>query len=155
MSEKTLKIIIYISGVVCLYAFLALRFEPLFNAVLKEKVIPEYWENTKYGELYYFNFIKYFREKGLPPHDEKYRFSDKHPSMEEADMFLFGDSFFDFTRMTTFPERLGDTLGMRTYYARFDFPLEYFADSNFNNQEEKILLYESAERYIPIRFTQP
>ena len=154
MSEKALKIIIYISGVVCLYAFLAIRIEPLFNFVLKEKVIPEYWENTKYGELYYFNFIKHFREKGLPPHDEKYRFSEKHPSLEEADIYLFGDSFFDFTRMTTFPERLGDTLGMQTYYARYDRPLEYLAENNFENDQEKILLYESAERYIPTRFTQ-
>lgn len=155
MSEKALKIIIYISGVICLYAFLAIRIEPMFNAVLKEKVIPEYWENTRYGELYYFNFIKHFREKDLPPHDVKYRFSEKHPSLGEADMFLFGDSFLDFSRMKTFPERLGDTLGIRTYYARYDFPLEYFADSSFNNNKEKILIYESAERYIPIRFTDP
>ncbi len=155
MSEKALKIIIYISGVVCLYAFLAIRFEPLFNFVLREKVIPEYWENTKYGELYYFNFIKHFREKGLPPHDEKYRFSDEHPELNEADVYLFGDSFFDFTRMTTFPERLGDTLGLKTYYARFDRPLEYLEEHDFRNDEEKILLYESAERYIPTRFTQP
>jgi hypothetical protein len=120
---------------------------------LREKVIPEYWENTKYGELYYFNFIKHFREKGLPPHDVKYRHSEKHPSLEEADIYLFGDSFFDFTRMTTFPERLGDTLNQRTYYARFDRPLMYLEENNFQNDEEKILLYESAERYIPTRFT--
>jgi len=155
MSEKALKIIIYISGVVCLYAFLAIRFEPLFNAILKEKVIPEYWENTEYGELYYFNFIKHFREKGLPEHDVKYRFTDKHPSLEEANIYLFGDSFFDFTRMKTFPERLGDTLGMRSYYARFDYPLQYLGEKGFKNDEEKILIYESAERYIPTRFTNP
>ncbi len=155
MSEKALKIIIYVAGVVCLYAFLAIRFEPLFNAILKEKIIPGYWENTKYGELYYFNFIKHFREKGLPPHDEKYRFSEKHPSLDEADVYLFGDSFFDFTRMKTFPETLGDTLDLRTYYARFDRPLEYLAGYNFDNDQEKYMIYESAERYIPIRFTDP
>ena len=62
---KLLKALIYIAGVVCLYAYLAIRIHPLFNAILKEKVIPEYWENTKYGELYYFNFIRNFREKKL------------------------------------------------------------------------------------------
>lgn len=154
MSEKALKIIIYIAGVVCLYAFLAIRIEPMFNLILKEKVIPEYWENTKYGELYYFNFIRHFREKDLPPYHVKYRFTKKHPSLENADVYLFGDSFFDFSRMETFPERLGDTLGIRTYYARFDYPLKYFADSNFNNNSEKFLIYESAERYIPDRFTE-
>ena len=155
MSEKALKTLIYIAGIVCLYGFLAIRFEPLFNTILKEKVIPEYWENTRYGELYYFNFIKHFREKDLPPHGPKYRFTEKHPSLEKADIYLFGDSFFDFTRLKTFPEKLGDTLGQRTYYARFDRPLEYLAEKRFENSQEKIILYESAERYIPTRFTEP
>lgn len=154
MSEKTLKIIIYTAGIVCLYAFIAIRVPPMFNAVLKEKIIPEYWENTKYGELYYFNFIRHFREKDLPPHGVKYRFTEKHPSLEEADMYLFGDSFFDFTRMKTFPERLGDTLNQRTFYARMDRPLQYLAENDFSNSQEKVLLYESAERYVPTRFTE-
>ncbi len=153
MNEKALKIIIYAAGVICLYAFIAIRVPPLFNAVLKEKIIPEYWENTKYGELYYFNFIHHFREKDLPPYREKYRFTEKHPSVEEADIYLFGDSFFDFSRMKTFPEILGDTLNKRAFYARMDRPLEYFAEQNFENTREKILIFESAERYIPTRFT--
>ncbi|MCK5462663.1 MAG: hypothetical protein KAI95_06590, partial [Bacteroidales bacterium] len=75
--------------------------------------------------------------------------------MDETDIYLFGDSFFDFTRMKTFPERLGDRLDQRTFYARFEWPLQYLAGVQFENDEEKILLYESAERYIPIRFTEP
>ena len=155
MNEKVLRTIIYVAGFVCLYAFIAVRVPPMFNLVLKEKIIPEYWENTKYGELYYFSFIRDFREKNLPAHSPKYRFSEKHPKLNEADILLFGDSFLDFTRMTTFPERLGDTLGERAFYARMDSPLQYLAEHGYQNNGEKILLYESAERYIPIRFSAP
>ena len=155
MSEKALRWIINIAGIVCLYAFLAIRFQSLFNFVVQEKIIPEYWENTKYGELYYFNFIKNFREKNLPKCHEKYRHSGRMPKLEDADLITFGDSFFDFTRMKTFPEKLGDSLKCGVYYARFDRPFLHFGEQNFTNKKEKILLYESAERYIPVRFTSP
>ena len=81
---------------VCLYAFIAIRVQPLFNAILKEKVIPKPWENTKYGELYYFNLIREFRKKGLPHYQKKYRFTKKSPLLENADLLLFGDSYFNF-----------------------------------------------------------
>ncbi|PID91751.1 MAG: hypothetical protein CSA96_06640 [Bacteroidetes bacterium] len=155
MSERLLKILVYVAGVICLYAFIAVRVPSMFNAVLKEKIIPEYWENTKYGELYYFNYIKHFREENLPGYSVKYRFTDRHPSLQEADVLLFGDSFFDFTRMTTFPERLSDSLNKRVFYARMDRPLTLLAENEYRNEEEKILLFESAERYIPTRFTTP
>lgn len=155
MNEKLLKILIYLAGFVCLYAFVAIRVPPMFNAVLQEKIVPEYWENVKYGELYYFSFVKHFREEGLPDSDVKYRYTDKHPSLDQADIYLFGDSFFDFTRLTTFPERLGDTTNQRTFYARMDRPLQYLQEHQYTNSEEKILIFESAERYIPERFIMP
>lgn len=154
MSEKALRWIINIAGIVCLYAFLAIRILPLFNMVLLEKYIPEYWENTKYGELYYFNFIKQFREQDLPEYSEKYRFTDKHPSMEEADILTFGDSFFDFSRMTTFPEKLGDSLNKKVFYARFDQPLAYLEANNYSDQKKKYIIYETAERFLHDRFSQ-
>lgn len=156
MSERLLKTLIYIAGGICLYAFVALRVPTLYNAVLLEKVVPDYWENVKYGENYYYNnFIKHFREEGLPPSGEKYRFSKEHPSLNEADILLFGDSFMDFTRMTTFPERLNDSLGVRTFYARDDQPLQHLAEEGYNNDSRRIMIYESAERYIYFRFTEP
>jgi len=154
MSEKVLKILIYTAGALCLYAFVAVRHPALFNAVLLEKIVPEYWENTKYGELYYFNFIRHFREENLPPSTEKYRFTEKHPDLAEADMLLFGDSFFDFTRLKTFPEQLGDTLDQRTFYARIDRPLQFLAEHGYKSDREKTIIFESAERYIPTRFTR-
>ena len=66
-----------------------------------------------------------------------------------------GTVFFDFTRPESFPERLKDALGMRVFYAREDRPLEHFDRSGFSNGKEKILIYESTERYIPHRFTEP
>ena len=152
MSEKTLKWIIYSAGVVCLYLMLAIRIMPLFNAILKEKVIPDYWENTKWGELYYFNFIKDFQEKNLPASDVKYRFTDKHPSLQDADILTFGDSFFDFTRMTTFPEQLSDSLGKKVFYARNPRPLEFLDHQNYTNTTPKYLIYETAERFFHERF---
>ena len=115
MSEKALKWIVGIAGAVCIYAFLAVRCEPLFNFVLLEKTLPEYWENTKYGELYYFNYIKHFRERGpakVYTEIPAYRQASK---IQDADILTFGDSFFDFSRMVTFPERLSDTLHRKVY----------------------------------------
>jgi len=158
MSEKALKWIVGIAGAVCIYAFLAVRCEPLFNFVLLEKTLPEYWENTQYGELYYFNFIRHFREEGLPKYIEKYRHTAKHPKIQDADILTFGDSFFDFSRMVTFPERLGDTLHKKVYYERFfddHRPLVYLDKYHYSDTTPKILLYESTERYIMLRFNRP
>ena len=155
MKPKYLKLIIYISGFVCAYIFVAIRIHPMFNTILKEKVLPDYWENTQWGELYYFNYIKYFKEKDLPHCADKYRFTPKHPKLDEADVLTFGDSYFDFTRMTTFPEQLGDSLNRKVYYARMDRPLRYLEENKYKKDERKILIYESAERYIPTRFTVP
>lgn len=155
MSEKALRWIINIAGIVCLYAFLAIRVLPLFNAVLLEKYIPEYWENTKWGELYYFNFIKHFREKNLPDYQVKYRFTDKHPGVQNADILAFGDSFFDFSRMTTYPEQLADSLHQKVFYERMDQPLRYLAENNYQNSEKKYLIYETAERFLHDRFNEP
>ncbi|MBN2272710.1 MAG: hypothetical protein JXR41_12960 [Bacteroidales bacterium] len=158
MNEKALRWIINIAGALCIYAFLAVRSEPLFNFVMLEKVIPEYWENTKYGELYYFNFIRHFREQGLPKHIQKYRHTEKHPNVRDADILMFGDSFLDFSRMVTFPERLSDSLHKKVYYERFfndHRPLVYLDKYDYSNNTPKLVIYESTERYIPHRFNQP
>jgi hypothetical protein len=130
MKQKILYAVIYTLGFICLCALVAIRIPGFFNVLVKEKVIPEYWENTKYGELYNFNRIEHFKED-LPPSDIKYRFKTNHPKLEEADILTFGDSFFDFARLTTFPERLGDTLQKRVYYSRYDYPLNKLAENNY------------------------
>jgi hypothetical protein len=152
MNEKLLKGLIYFSGIVCLYAFIAIRSLPLFNLVMNEKMVPYYWDKTRYGELYYFNFIKYFKEKGLPPAKEKFQFTNKQASLNEAKIITFGDSYFDFSRHKQFPERIADTLNVKVYFYHGDFPLVVFAKNKFKNKEPKILLYERVERYIPYAF---
>jgi hypothetical protein len=122
--------------------------------MVREKVVPEYWENTPYGELYNFNRISHFKED-LPPSTVKYRHTPKCPPLRDADIIIFGDSFFDFTRLTTFPERLGDTLGKRVYYSRYDYPLNTLAEEGYPKGASKIFIYETAERYIPVRFAEP
>jgi hypothetical protein len=148
--------LVFGSGIICLYAFLAVRIEPLFNAVLKEKTMPEYWENTKYGELYYLNnYIKHFREKNLPHYITKYRFTDKHPVIQDADIITFGDSFFDFSRMVTFPERLGDTLHKKVYYQRTlhdHRPAIYLQKAGYSNSDPKLMIFETSERFLAFRF---
>jgi hypothetical protein len=155
MSEKVTRWIIYCLGIFCFIMFLAVRIQPLFNALLLEKYIPGYWENTKWGELYYLNSIRYFREKGLPEYHIKYRFSDRHPSLAEADILAFGDSYFDFSRMTTFPEQLADSTHERVFYAREKYPLSYLSQQHYVNSKKKYFIYETAERFLPGRFEKP
>ena len=156
MQNKIAKWLVFMVGAGCLYIFLAIRIEPLFNVILKEKIVPEYWENTKYGELYYYNnFIKHFREKNLPPAIPKYRNTKKHPKLNEAEILTFGDSFFDFSRMVTFPERIADTLHKKVYYRRMledHRPVIYLKQDNYADTNPKILLYETSERFLAFRF---
>lgn len=156
MRDRLLKWMIYLTGAIGLYIFLAIRIEPLFNLALKEKILPEYWENTKYGELYYVNnFIKDFREKNLPHHIRKYRHSEKHPGIEEADILIYGDSFLDFSRMVTLPERMADTLQKKVYYRRMiddHQPLTYLKKINYTNNEPRVFIYETSESFLEFRF---
>jgi len=154
-KEKLMKYLIYLTGIVCLFAFISIRSLPLFNAVLKEKMEPGYWDKTKYGELYYFSMIPRFREKGLPPVKEKYQFSQDQSSLDEAEIFVFGDSFFDVARGTQFPKRIKEETGRKVHYVYKESPLEYFARNNFKNDTPKLLIYGRVERYIPFEFEKP
>jgi hypothetical protein len=150
--EKILKWMIYMAGIVCLYAFIAIRSLPLFNAVLKEKMVPGYWDKTKYGELYYFNFVRHFKEEGLPPAQKKFQDKSKQASLNDAEMIVFGDSYFDFSRHKQFPERLCDTMHIKVHFYHGDFPLAVLAKNHYHSKKPKILLYERVERYIPMAF---
>ena len=154
MSAKALKWIIYITGALCLYMFVAIRYEPLFNGILREKVVEGYWDKTKYGEMYYFSMIRHFREPGLPPAREKFEHSDRQASLEEARILTFGDSFFEFSRLKQFPERLADDFSTRVHYVNNDFPLRYLKENNYQDTTPKLLIYERTERYIPLSFEQ-
>ena len=156
MNEKVLKYLIYIWGAISLYAFIAIRYEPLFNGVLKEDVVEGYWDKTKYGELYYFNMIRHFREEGLPPATLKFEDSEKQASVEECEILVFGDSFFEFSRHKQFPEKLSEEFSRKVHYVNNDYPLEYLANNGYNDTSTpKLVLFERTERYIPVAFESP
>lgn len=156
-EKKTvlLKIAIYTSGVICLYAFIAVRSVTIFNLGSREKLITGYWDNTKYGELYYFNYVKHFKEKGLPQVGQKFQFSAKQAPLSDADMLIFGDSFFDMCRPTQFPIEVQQRLKKNIHFEYFSFPLSFLNQNNYQNNKPKLLILESVERYIATRFMQP
>lgn len=151
-KEKILKVLIFLTGIVCLYTFIAIRSRPLFNTLLKEKVEQGCWDKTKYGELYYFSMISHFREKGLPPVKEKYQFSQNQSKIEEAEIFVFGDSFFDIAREIQFPERIKEETKKKVHYVYNESPLEYFTRLDYKNKTPKLLIYGRVERFIPLEF---
>jgi hypothetical protein len=160
MKEKNLKIIITLFGVICLYAFLAVRIFPLMNFSLSEKMDVETRDFTKYGELYYFNGISDFKRE-LPTPVRKYRLSEKNPALNKADILTFGDSFFDVSFQKTFPERLSDTLNLKVYsYMTQDptraNPFCVLNSNNFmNNGPSKYIIFETVERNVHVKFDKP
>ncbi|MCF8369840.1 MAG: hypothetical protein K9G76_12440 [Bacteroidales bacterium] len=154
MNSNLLKYLIYFSGILCLYAFIAVRLLPLFNFALIEERRPDYFEFMKYGELYYFSQIDHFKEN-LPFPEYKYRLSEKNPTLEESDIIAFGDSFFDINRQKTVAERLHDSLGLKVHAASGWFPLEYLAQNRYKTGKEKTIIFQIVERNIDYRFRGP
>jgi len=160
MNERKLRLIIYILGFICLYAFFAIRIFPLMNSVLSEKMDKETRDFNKYGDLYYYNCISHFKQD-FPEPLRKYRLSEKNPALNEADILTFGDSFFDFSFIKTFPERLSDTLDQKVY----SFFTQDVTQANpiciLNNgtyrltDQHKYAIFETVERNIPIKFSDP
>ncbi|MCK4751413.1 MAG: hypothetical protein KAT15_30360, partial [Bacteroidales bacterium] len=100
--------------------------------------------------------ISHFKEE-LPDPIRKYRFSEKHPAFADADILMFGDSFLDISRQTTLPERLADTLDKSVFFHRFlapqrSNPFCVFAEYEYTDLDSKILIYQSVERNIPMKF---
>ncbi len=142
----------YILAAICLYCFVAIRFLPLYNAFLKEPV--GYWDQTKYGELYYFSMILHFREKDMPPSLRKFENSEKQASVKDCEVLTFGDSFFEFSRHKQIPERIADEFNKKVHYVNNDFPLDYLEKNNYHDTVPKLVIFERVERYIPVTFNK-
>ncbi len=152
MNGKTLKWVIYVWGAISLIVFISIRFQPVFNGLLKEKVVENYWDKTTYGEMYYFSMIKNFREEGLPPAERKFEFSSKQATVDSCNILTFGDSFFEFSRHKQFSERLADDFDQPVHFVNEDFPLDYLGMPGDYNATPRIVIYERTERYIPVSF---
>ncbi len=151
MRNNLLKFIIILSGIICLYGLLAIRFLPLYNFVASDKLKEEYWDYNKYGELYYYSNIRYFRED-LPKTMKKFQFKDKHPKLQDAQILTFGDSYLDFSKHIQLSERLQDSLKIPVFYEYTTDPLYFLAEQQYINNESKIIVYVRNERWIPITF---
>jgi hypothetical protein len=161
MHGKILKIFIHIAGFVCLIVFLSVRIVPetSMNLLLKEKVYEEYEDSTRYGELFYISMVTDFREE-LPVAIRKYRFSQHHPQLNDADIIVYGDSHFDHSRFISFPEMLSLATHSKVYYYRINQPfwgnaLAYLETNGYETQQRKLFIYGSTERYIFERFYVP
>lgn len=152
MRGRILKWMILIWGAASLYVFISIRIQPMFNSILKEKVVENYWDRTKYGEMYYFSMIRHFREPGLPEAKQKFEHSSKHAPVSDSDILTFGDSFFEFSRHKQFPERLADDFQKKVHYVNNDHPLDYLNDNNYNDTIPRLVIYERTERFIPVSF---
>ncbi len=155
MKVKVLKISIYVLGGICLFAFIAVRNEQIFNLVLKEPIVKGYWDDTKYGELYYFSHINHFKEENLPRVGEKFQYSKKQSSLNDADIIIIGDSFLDMCKPTQFPAEIAKRMNKNVHFVHFEYPMLYLSQQNYCDTTPKIMLYESAERLIPVRFKNP
>ena len=155
MKERILKISMAVLFVLCSYMFISIRMNSpaMFNLLLVDPAIPEHEDFTIYGENYYNSgLIKYFRED-LPKANYKFRLSDKNKSPQQANMLFFGDSHFDFSRQTTFPERIADSLNIDVFFNRMEKPhrgnaLAYLNDAGYKSADRKLVFYESSERYV-------
>ncbi len=157
MKELLLKIFIFITGLICLYLFFAIRFFPLTNAILVEKMDKETREFSKYGELYYHSCIPEFRIE-FDNQYGKYTVSDKNSDIAEADILTYGDSFFDLAFQKCIPELLADTLDKKVFsYVTMDQyrsnPFYLLTERGYtHNSEPKPFIYETVERLLPYKF---
>lgn len=161
MHQRILKALIYTAGFISLIVFLSIRIVPeqSMNLLLKVKTYEEYEDSTKYGELFYVSLINEFRED-LPQAMRKYRFSDQHPTLDQAQIIVFGDSHFDHSRSMSLPERLALNTGKKVHYHRINKPfwgnaLAFLETYNIQPGERRLFIYGTTERYIPERFTEP
>ncbi len=159
-KEKIIKWIIYITGIACLYIFLASRFLTLMNFILTEKMDLELLEFTKYGDLYYNNCINYYKED-MPVQMRRFRLSEKNSSVNDADILTYGDSFFDVSFQTTLPERISDTTDTKVFCYMTQDPTQANPFSILNEKGftkrviPKVIIVESVERNIPTKFSKP
>lgn len=155
MKEKILKYLIYIAGFFCLYVFISIRVLPMYNSLMTEKLYTAYWDFTRYGELYYFDLNKLFREENMPTATAKHQFSQRQPDINDAEIFTFGDSFFDISRANQFPSVLAQKLGKKVYFGYDDYPLRHLHANGYTDKRPKVLIMETVERFIPRKYSKP
>lgn len=101
-----------------------------------------------YGDLYQLNLIDNFRIP-VDPRIDQYQFNEKHPAIEEADLFVFGDSFLDHPRQKGIPELIMDSLGLKVFYESHYLSPLYMVDLiGVNKSKRRVIIMEVVERYL-------
>jgi len=111
MKEKILKILILITGFVSIILFISVRMNrpPSFFI---DKVLYNDKLNLTKGDLYYLCRVENFSE--TLPRIREYDSNLENADISEAELIIFGDSFFRSARTTqTMPELLSDSLNKK------------------------------------------
>ncbi len=106
-------------------------------------------------DLYKNNYIAHFREshpafdRSFSSRVSAYRERSHHPSLEEADILIFGDSFMNFRWLPSFPELLGERLGKRVHFIMDHYPMYHLEKKGFGRQQNGLVaLFAVGERGI-------
>ncbi|MBT8195966.1 MAG: hypothetical protein KJO64_06040, partial [Bacteroidia bacterium] len=134
---------IYAAGVACLLIFVLVRLTNVPASLVVDL------DNT--GDLYRQNYIDLFKEE-LPAKSIAFNQSPKHASIDDAEILIFGDSFFNFRRHKSVPEYVADSLNKKVFFHKDYSVKDVLAGANFDGDNKKLLIFELAERGITIKF---
>ncbi|MEP1034894.1 SGNH/GDSL hydrolase family protein [Ekhidna sp.] len=136
---------LFVCGFFCLILFVITKYDSAVNSVAKR--------NYTYGNLYDFSKIKHFRFVMPPKNLDSSWIVTNH---DDADIILIGDSFSE----TSFghpvlPQLIGKRFNKKVFLLLYkDLYLE-LPDLSKANMEGKTVIYESTERFLVERFTNP
>lgn len=155
IKKKTilLKTAMFLAGAFCVFIFLAARIKGLGEAILD----PHEYHTGR--DLYKEHYIGHFRESH-PAFDfvtnklSGYQISTNNPSINDADILTFGDSYFNFQMLPSFPELLGNRLNRKVYLRRYHNPFSILQDQKYTADKPRLLIYEIGERGIYRKFTR-
>ncbi len=111
-------------------------------------------------DLYKHHYVEHFRE-AHPAFDQPlhaplvpYRERPEHPSLDEADVLVFGDSFANFRWLKSYPEILRDKLGRPVYFARDQYPLRLLGEQAYTAPSGRVAIFQIGERGIRTGFAR-
>lgn len=147
MREKRLLIIINIIALLCLAVFVFARFEKMPISFLDQEKLKS--ENIgEYGDLYYMCMVDYFKVK-TPLLQSSFISSEKNYNANDADIIIFGDSYFASSRvLKNFPELIADSMNLKVHSESQSLPIRSLNNNKYIKGKRKYLIYEATERRI-------
>jgi len=143
MKENVLKYSLYLAGIICFTIFILVRFDHLPQSLIVDL--------DKYGDLYRLNYINRFKQE-LPEKKRAFIESEKQASIKDADILIFGDSFFNYRRHKSVPEQIADAFNKKVFFKQSHFVDLFLHQCKYDTSKRKVLILEIAERGIPVMF---